>query len=498
MPRPRNQLPSLNLRKARYDKRGRLTHRAQYYIYDGRQILHVPEWGIDLRGLGEGDAEAAQAALRAYIARQHQEALERPSRRTRGRPAAEMPLEDVISHYMTETVTRFNVDAEAEPAKARNAARQRKVLLDRMEWLLDYWTGKVVDDVDKGTCSEFTAMHSASTARRCLEDLRAAINLAEADRLLAKGGEHVFHIPPPSPPRYGFFTRSQFARLVWAAYRAKGTYTHSDKRSSGDKVGVTKETGRRPRRHLARFMLMAVYTGTRTDRIEQASFYPEPGRPWIDVEGGIFYRSWDGERVPDNKRADPVRIPVRLLSHLRRWKRNGARYVVEYQGRPVGTASAFFRLLRETLSEEERKAQRLNRHACKHTAATWLMQSGQPIGEIAGFLSTDERTIVRHYGHHHPDYQSGISEAFSSGAGRIQSRRDATGRAAQRQTAATSAAVAAEVRQAVRDLMEIAEAPVAAFSVLDSTPDDGLAALREAVKRSARSGEWSDVLGNVA
>lgn len=215
----------------------------------------------------------------------------------------------------------------------------------------------------------------------------------------------------------------------------------------------------------------------------------------MDVEGGIYYRSWDGEMVPDNKRANPVRIPVRLLSHLRRWKKLGARYVVEYRGRPVGTASAFFRLLRETIPEGERKAQRLNRHACKHTCATWLMQAGEPLSDIAGFLSTDEKTIVRHYGHHHPDHQAGIGLAFSRGAGKVRFGRQEKTEAHATPSAVNTPSIAAEVRRAIRDMLELVEAPVAMFGVVDATPDSGLEALRETVKRSARSGGWSALLG---
>lgn len=495
MPRPKNDAPTLKIRRYKPDARG-YVRPAQWYIYDSGKQHYL--------GLGKDDLEEAQARLREYIAKKHAEELAKPKKRPRAVPASEKLLEEVIAYYMLDTAPRFEVDPEAEPGAARKAKKQKKDFLDRMELLLDYWTGKVVDDIDKRTCKEFAEFVnpktgkriSPSTARRCLEDLRAAVNLNIADRMLAKDGEHVFHLPPPNPPRYGFFTRGQVARLVWNAYRKRGTYTYSAKRSSEDKAGVTKVTDLRPMRHVARFLLVAVYTGTRTDRVEQASFYPEQGRPWVDVDAGIFYRSWHGEMVPDNKRANPIRIPVRLLGHLRRWKKLGARYVVEYRGRPVGTASAFFRLLRETIPAEERQAQRLNRHACKHTCATWLMQAGRPLSEVAGFLSTDEKTIVKHYGHHHPDYQAGVSEAFSSGAGRIRSRRERDVRpAAALPSAASSPAVAAEVRRAIRDILDVAAAPLAMLRVLDATPDTGLETLREAVKRSARSGDWSSLLG---
>lgn len=241
----------------------------------------------------------------------------------------EMPLSDVIAHYAAKKQPTYEVTDDTDPASARRKARRGKDFADRMGWLLDYWGPKVVDEIDPETCEEFSKRHSASVSRRCLEDLRAAVRRAIKDRRVARDGEWSFELPPANPSRYGFYTRGQVARMVWKAYRMRGTYTYSGKRARPETLGTTKKIDSRPRRHIARFILVGVNTGTRTDRIEQASFYPEPGRPYVDVDAGIFYRAAVGEFVPDNKRAGPVRISPKLLSHLRRWKKNGARYVVE-------------------------------------------------------------------------------------------------------------------------------------------------------------------------
>jgi len=50
-------------------------------------------------------------------------------------------------------------------------------------------------------------------------------------------------------------------------------------------------------------------------------------------------------------------------------------------------------------------------HTLRHTAATWLMQAGVPLWEVAGFLSMSVETLQRVYGHHHPDYMRGAAEA---------------------------------------------------------------------------------------
>jgi hypothetical protein len=52
-------------------------------------------------------------------------------------------------------------------------------------------------------------------------------------------------------------------------------------------------------------------------------------------------------------------------------------------------------------------------HTLRHTAATWLMQSGAPLWEAAGFLGMSEKTLRETYGHHHPDYTRSAVEAIN-------------------------------------------------------------------------------------
>src|SRR5215468_6113341 len=79
--------------------------------------------------------------------------------------------------------------------------------------------------------------------------------------------------------------------------------------------------GRRSRQHIARFILLALYTGTRAGAICGAALQPTVGRGWIDIARGVFYRRPEGERET-KKRKPPVPLPPELHGHLRRWKRH--------------------------------------------------------------------------------------------------------------------------------------------------------------------------------
>jgi hypothetical protein len=64
--------------------------------------------------------------------------------------------------------------------------------------------------------------------------------------------------------------------------------------------------------------LIGLYTGTRAGAIATASPYREPGRSYVDLDRGIFYRKAIGRRAT-KKRQTPAPIPPRLLVHMRRW-----------------------------------------------------------------------------------------------------------------------------------------------------------------------------------
>ena len=58
------------------------------------------------------------------------------------------------------------------------------------------------------------------------------------------------------------------------------------------------------------------------------------------------------------------------------------------------------------------RAQAATPHTLKHTCATWLMQRGVPIWDVAGYLATSPETIQRVYGHHHPDFLKSAAKAL--------------------------------------------------------------------------------------
>jgi integrase len=103
----------------------------------------------------------------------------------------------------------------------------------------------------------------------------------------------------------------------------------------------------------------------------RAALSPTAGKGWVDLEAGVFYRRAIGRRET-KKRQTPVRIPPRLLCHLRRWARLGIskRHVVEWNDRPVKRLNKGFRSARRLAG----LGADVVPHSLRHTCATWLAQ----------------------------------------------------------------------------------------------------------------------------
>jgi integrase len=162
--------------------------------------------------------------------------------------------------------------------------------------------------------------------------------------------------------------------------------------------------------HLRRFLLIGLYTGTRSGAILGLSWIPSVDTGWVDLEAGVMHRSGSAQRQT-KKRQPPAKIPPRLIAHMQRWKRldGNIRHVINWNGSSVLSVKKAFRSARENakLSKD------ITPHTLRHTAATWLMQAGVEKWDAAGFLGMTAEVLERVYGHHSPDFQSAAAVAIT-------------------------------------------------------------------------------------
>lgn len=239
--------------------------------------------------------------------------------------------------------------------------------------LAAFWGDKRLADVTAKNCREYAKAKTPSAGRRDLETLRASIGHWHRE-YGPLGSIPAVVLPAKSEARDRWLTRSEAAKLLWASRRSQ---------------------------HLRRFILLGLYTGSRSAAILGAQWH------WVDFGSCTMLRREPGSGEIANKRTPKFRLGDRILSHLRRWHRldGGSGFIVQFDGRPV-------KKLRRSWPSAATRAgiQNVSPHTLRHTRATWLMQAKVDPWEAAGALGMSLEMLTRTYGHHHPDWQKAASE----------------------------------------------------------------------------------------
>lgn len=282
-----------------------------------------------------------------------------------------------------------------------------------IEAMTPYWEGRTVADVTPLTCSRYVDWRgrSINTTRRELAVLQAAINWQFKNARLTRSVAVTLPAKPPSKERW---LPTHEAALVLRASRT-----------------------RKARLYLPLFILLALYTGRRHEAILALRW------PQVDLVRGIIDFRKPGE-IETAKRRGRVRIPDKLLHHLRRARKRGSElgYVLHIERERVvdgkrvvkqeriksikkGFEAACIRAglvvwkkVREGVIDGApctliRPVATATPHTLKHTAASWLIQSGVSYADAAEFLSTSEKVLRETYAHLHPEHQKTAADALS-------------------------------------------------------------------------------------
>lgn len=393
----------------RPSKGARLVWRNEYRKADG-SLMRSAGWYIEdggkrkSTGCGKGELAEAQRQLANYVA-----SLYRPARE-RDRDPSQVFIADVIATYAGDIV--------ASHAAPKDTAT-------RLEKVLEFFGNKTLADINGNLCRRFVEQSpTVPAARRRLEDLRAAINHYHREGYVTAVPAIV--MPPKPEARERWLTREEAARLLRAAWRMRQTWKG-------------RPSDRRTGQHVARFILVALYTGTRSGAVCGAATRPTEGHGFVDYDRGVFYRRAEGKRET-KKRQPPVRLPDRLLAHMRRWATTEVRiktenrcksrtvgrmishdFVVEWQGEPVlSVKKAFAAAVKAAglgwYDEAGEWHTDVTPHILRHTAATWLMKNGTSLWLAADYLGMSEAVLRATYYHHHPDFQAEAAERITAKA----------------------------------------------------------------------------------
>lgn len=315
--------------------------RQQWIIRDGARFIRT--------GCNQQDLAGAESQLADYIGEKYAPP-----------PTSSPTVLEVLAVYGDEVV--------------QHRASRRNISYN-IGSLTKWWAGKKASDVTAKSCRAYAATKSDAAAAGDLKVLRAALKHWQKEHS-ALALQPVIWTPPAGPARDRWLTRSEVAKLLWAARHVQ---------------------------HIRRFILLGIYTGSRPGVILRLQW------DQIDLSAGVLARNRPGEAIRAKKRAPKVRLGKRILSHLRRWQRiDGGivSYLCHFEGRQIKDPhSGWKRAIRKSgLSG------RITRHTLRHTRATWLVQAGVSLWEAAGALGMTVKTLEATYGHHHPDWQKDAAE----------------------------------------------------------------------------------------
>lgn len=246
-----------------------------------------------------------------------------------------------------------------------------------MDALLPFWGNRPCSDVKGTTVRLYQKQRgmAPATVRRELNVMRAAMNHCGREGYLTS--VPMFPLPATPETNQRALTRAEVAKLLRVARRRK-------------------------QHHIAHFILVSIYTGTRKDAVFNLRLTgPATTGGWFDLDAGVLYRIGTDERATKKKRT-PARIPRQLRGHVSRWVAKGDTWAVEWRGGRVGDIkTSWAKIVRDA-----KLGWKPTPHTLKHTAITWAIERGSSIEDAASYFSTSVETIQRVYWHLSPHHQA--------------------------------------------------------------------------------------------
>jgi integrase len=216
----------------------------------------------------------------------------------------------------------------------------------------------------------YAAGRKPNTVRKELEVIRAALNFHK------KGGDAVFELPSPPPPKERYLTRDEARRLLKACRRFP---------------------------HVRAFVALSLATAARQSALLELTW------DRVDLKRRRIALALGDSQDQDRKRRATVPMNRRAYRYLRVMEASATcPYVIEWGGHRVlsikkGFAAACGRAGIEGATP----------HILRHTAASWMAESGVDMFRISKFLGhTNTKITEERYAKLHPDFLSDAAEAL--------------------------------------------------------------------------------------
>lgn len=212
------------------------------------------------------------------------------------------------------------------------------------------------------------------TIRRELTTLRAALNWAASERMIAAAPG--VRMPPKPPPRDRWLTREEAARLIDACKSF----------------------------HVRLFVLIALHTAARRNAILELRWVQ------VDLDERLIHFNPAGRRQTSKRR---VTVPINdtLAAVLAEASELAETvHVIEFRRRPVGSIKKAFARTAARAGMPD-----VSPHVLRHTAATWMAKEGVEMKKISLCLGHQSvKTTEEVYAHYAPDYLRDAAQSLES------------------------------------------------------------------------------------
>lgn len=389
-----------------------------WYIIDGkRQISLGLAWSPE-------DPKGAKADL--MLADYKLNKARGPAPTAPAATAGEILIDDILDHFEA---------ANPEKAGATEAEmRQRTNLMFSISALRGYWCGKYLSDVTVASSVDYRNKRTGrrwknqtketdpskirvtgtQSARRELELLNAAIKLyaRENDLTAIRQAE----IPAKSPPRKDWLSYDEVARLLLACRGRTWDHETDDwVRDGRGRVLVKSPYTRRRRAGIARFILLAAWTGTRHDSVLRLRWHQNDSTGYVSRDLKTVFRKGDQE-TDTSKSRTPCRVPAHLHAHLRRWFKNDEKrnlLNVVHQQNGTGYSAYIQVTFKQIVIDAGLDPNRITPHTLRHTCAHWMKNEGVPIWIAADYLGMTVDTLEKIYGKRTLESHQVVLDAFA-------------------------------------------------------------------------------------
>lgn len=304
--------------------------------------------------------------------------LERGTLRT---PEIDITLGEIIAYYSKEHLPTI-----ASPLTA----------IKCFERLLPFWGDLKLVDIRKSKClayldyrkKEFLAWQKANdyqsqrqlsdeTVRRELEQLQAAIRYAHSDNIINSFPS--IWKTQKCKPKERWLTQLEAAKLLREANKLK-----------------------QASEYLPLFIYLALYTGARSNAVltlrwSQIDFQTET----LDFRMGQNSKTKGRAVIP---------IPKRLLRELKQARHRGTSsgFVIHRDQQPIGSVKNSFGTACKRAGLND-----VTPHTLRHTAASWMVQKGVPIYDVAKYLGHSSIAMIeKTYGHMSPEHLHRAKESW--------------------------------------------------------------------------------------